>query len=72
MNKIVKEEELDEYNTIGIDMGSIGNQPLQDIYYNTNEFTFTDAYVDFLKNILGNPFLPSFGYHFDKVKPEDK
>ncbi|MBP7101630.1 MAG: 6-phosphofructokinase [Bacteroidales bacterium] len=72
MNKIVKKEELEEYNTSSIDMGSIGNQPLQDIYYNTNEFTFTDTYIDFLKNILGNPFLPTFGYHFEKVKPEDK
>jgi 6-phosphofructokinase 1 len=71
MNKIVKKEELEEYNATSIDMGFIGNQPLQDIYYNTNEYTFTDAYVDFLKNILGNPFLPSFGYHFEKVNPED-
>ena len=50
-------------------MGSIVIQPLQYVYYNTNEFTFTDAYVDFLKYILGNPFLPEFGYHFEKVKP---
>lgn len=69
LRKIVDKDNLEEFNTGSIDMGAIGNQPLQDVYYNTNEFTFTDAYVDFLKYILGNPFLPEFGYHFEKVKP---
>lgn len=70
MTKIVKTEELEEYNASSIDMGTIGNQPLHDIYYNSDQFTFTDAYVDFLKNILGEPYLPSFGYNFKKVLPD--
>ena len=51
-------------------MGSIGNRPLQSDYYNMDEFTFTDSYIDFLKNILGNPYLPEFGYKFAKVNPD--
>lgn len=70
MNKMVAVNGLEEYNTTAIDMGTVGNQPLQDIYYNSNEFKFTDAYVDFLKNILGEPYLPSFGYEYKKVFPE--
>ncbi len=70
MSKIVPREELEEYNTETIDMGSIGNRPLQSDYYNMDEFTFTDSYIDFLKNILGNPYLPEFGYKFAKVNPD--
>ena len=70
MTKIVPIDQLEEYNTDTIDMGSIGNRPLQNAYYNTDEFTFTDVYVDFLKNILGNPYLPEFGYKFEKVNPD--
>ena len=47
MAKIVNKDEMQEYNTSSIDMGAIGNQPLQDIYYDSNGFTFTDAYTDF-------------------------
>lgn len=72
ISKIVKQEELEEYNTSTIDMGTIGNQPLQDIYYDANTFTFTDAYINFLKNILGDPHVPTFGYNFEKVIPEIK
>ncbi|HPX59073.1 MAG: 6-phosphofructokinase [Bacteroidales bacterium] len=70
MNKIVKEDGLEEYNTTAIDMGHIGNQPLQNIYYDSENFTFTNAYIDFLKNILGEPYVPSFGYNFKKVVPK--
>jgi len=70
MRKIVPTEELEEYNASSIDMGSIGNQPLQSIYYNDNQFVFTDAYIDFLKNILGEPYLPTFGFDFKKINPE--
>ncbi|MDD2621871.1 MAG: 6-phosphofructokinase [Bacteroidales bacterium] len=69
MAKIVNKDEMQEYNTSSIDMGAIGNQPLQDIYYDSNGFTFTDAYTDFLSHIIGNPSLPVFGYQFEKVKP---
>jgi 6-phosphofructokinase 1 len=69
IRKIVDKDNLEEYNADCIDMGAIGNQPLQDVYYNSDAFSFTDTYVDFLKYILGTPFLPEFGYHFEKVKP---
>ncbi len=72
ISKMVKENGLEEYNTTTIDMGHIGNQPLQTIYYDSKNFTFTDAYIDFLKNILGEPHIPSFGYDFPKVTPEEK
>ena len=70
MNKIVPREQLEEYNTSTIDMGCIGNRPLQDAYYDTDNFIFTDAYVNFLSNILGKPYLPEFGYKFAKVNPD--
>ena len=69
MNRIVPSEDLEEYNTSSIDMGSIGNQPLHNIYYDENKFVFTDAYINFLKNILKEPYLPTFGYDFEKVIP---
>ena len=70
MNRIVPSKELEEYNTSSIDMGSIGNQPLHDIYYDEKKFVFTDAYIDFLKNILEDPYLPTFGFNFEKVNPD--
>ncbi len=69
MSKIVPTEQLEEYNTDTIDMGSIGNRPLQNDYYDSDSFTFTDAYVDFLTHILGKPYTSSFGYTFAKVNP---
>jgi hypothetical protein len=71
MNRIFPVEQLEEYNTTSIDMGSIGNQPLQPIYFNEKEFVFTDAYINFLSNILGEPYLPTFGYAFEKVNPDE-
>ena len=70
MSKIVPSEELEEYNCSSIDMGSIGNQPLQPIYYDEKKFVFTDAYIDFLKNVLGEPYLPKFGVDFKKINPD--
>jgi len=70
MSKIMPAEELEEYNCSSIDMGSIGNQPLQNIYYDEKKFVFTNAYIDFLKNILGDPYLPTFGFDFKKINPD--
>ncbi|MBO4402753.1 MAG: 6-phosphofructokinase [Bacteroidales bacterium] len=69
LRQMVTADYLEEYNISSVDMGSIGNQPLQQIYYNESNFTFTDAYVDFLKHILGDPYLPTFGCEFPKVNP---
>ena len=71
MSRIFPVEQLEEYNTTSIDMGSIGNQPLQPIYFNEKEFVFTDAYINFLSNILGKPYLPAFGYAFKRVNPNE-
>ena len=70
MQKIFPAEQLEEYNTTSIDMGSIGNQPLQSIYFDDNKYEFTDAYIDFLSNIMDKPYLPAFGYDFKKINPD--
>ena len=69
MNKIVPFVELEEFNTTSIDMGAVGNKPLSDDYYDINKFSFTDAYSDFLTNILGKPEHDEFRYDFPVVIP---
>ena len=70
MNKIVPYQELEEFNCTSIDMGDIGNQPLQEIYYDVDQFMFTDAYADFLQNILKRQRYPEFNYNFPVVIPK--
>jgi 6-phosphofructokinase 1 len=70
MNKIVKHIELEEYNTSTIDMGAIGNRPLQEVYYNADAYTFTPAYEDFLSHILDKPEINEFKYDFPVVLPK--
>ena len=48
MNKIVKDG-LEEYNTTAIDMGHIGNQPLQNIYYDSENLLLPMLILIFLK-----------------------
>jgi hypothetical protein len=50
-------------------MGTIGNKPLSDEYYNIEKFSFTDAYLDFLGNILEQPNMEDFRYDFPVVIP---
>jgi len=70
ITKIVKQIELEEYNTSSIDMGSIGNRPLQDIYYNLDQYNFTSAYDDFLSHIIDKPEINEFKYDFPIVLPK--
>jgi ATP-dependent phosphofructokinase / diphosphate-dependent phosphofructokinase len=70
MNKIVQQVGLEEYNTSTIDMGSIGNRPLQDVYYNADNFTFNESYGDFLSHIMDKPEINEFKYKFPLVKPK--
>ena len=70
MAKMVKHIELEEYNTSTIDMGTIGNRPLQKQYYDEDGFTFTDAYHDFLSHIVDKPVINEFKYDFPLVLPE--
>ncbi|HNW97111.1 MAG TPA: 6-phosphofructokinase [Bacteroidales bacterium] len=70
MNKMVSHIELEEYNTSTIDMGSIGNRPLQEVYYNLDEYTFTPAYENFLSHILEKPEKNEFKYDFPVVLPK--
>ena len=70
LNKIVNAVELEEYNTSTIDMGSIGNRPLQEEYYNAADYTFTDGYNDFLSHILEKPEINQFRYNFPVVRPQ--
>jgi len=69
MKRIVTNVELEEFNTTSIDMGAVGNKPLSDDYYDVNKFSFTDAYSDFLGNILGKPEYDDFRYDFPVVIP---
>lgn len=69
MKNIVKFQELEEFNTTSIDMGQIGNMPLAEVYYDVNKFMFTDAYNDFLSNILGHQHFLEFNYDFPVVVP---
>ncbi len=71
MNKIVPYQELEEFNCSTIDMGDIGNMPLPEIYYDVNQFKFTDAYADFLKNIIRRQRFVDFDYDFPVVIPEE-
>ena len=70
LRKIVNAIELEEYNTTSIDMGSIGNRPLQEAYYDTNHYTFTPSYSDFLSHIIEKPEINKFKYDFPVVLPE--
>ena len=70
MTKIVPLVELEEFNTTSIDMGAVGNKALSLDYYDTNSFTFTDAYRDFLTIILEKPEYSEFKYDFPVVIPE--
>ena len=69
MRNIVPYCELEEFHTDAIEMGNIGNFPLPNIYYNHNEFQFSDQYVDFLTNIIGEPYRMEFNHQFPVVIP---
>jgi 6-phosphofructokinase len=69
LSRIVPQEDLEEFNISTIDMGNIGNQPLPLDYYNPNDFTVTEAYLDFLKTILGKELPHDVEVHFPVVKP---
>lgn len=69
LKEIVPINELEEFHTASVDMGSIGNYPLPDAYYDGDEFTFTDAYRDFLSKIIGDTNFVNFEYHLPKVEP---
>ncbi len=70
MKKIVPLVELEEFNTVSIDMGAVGNKPLSEDYYDINKFSFTPAYMDFLTHILQQPQFGEFRYNFPLVLPE--
>ena len=69
MRNIVPYCELEEFHTDAIEMGNIGNFPLPNLYYNHNEFQFSDQYVDFLTNIIGEPYRMEFNHQFPVVIP---
>ena len=69
VTRIVPFIELEEFNTTCIDMGAVGNRSLPDEYYNVEKFSFTDAYMDFMSNILEKPDFNEFPYDFPVVIP---
>jgi len=69
MRNIVPYCELEEFHTNAIEMGNIGNFPLPNLYYNHNEFQFSDQYVDLLTNIIGEPYRMEFNHQFPVVIP---
>lgn len=72
MSSIEPFPKVEEFNTSSIDMGSIGNKPLPDAYYDIQAFTFTEAYKNFMENILGKPRIEEFKYDFPVVIPKSK
>lgn len=70
MRDIVPYSELEEFHTDAIDMGNVGNFPLPSDYYDPNNFYFTDLYVDFLSNIIGEPYRMEFNHEFPVVIPQ--
>ncbi len=70
LNKVVHYNELEEFNTSSIDMGSIGNIPLPDAYFDRNTFGITEAYRDFLGHVMEPMHFMKFDYDFPIVVPE--
>lgn len=70
LKKVACYNELEEFNTSSIDMGSIGNIPLSDSYYDSNMFHVTDAYRDFLNHIMEPMHFMKFDYDFPVVLPK--
>lgn len=52
LSKVVHCNELEEFNTTSIDMGSIGNIPLPEVYYDKDKFNVNEAYCDFLSHVM--------------------
>jgi len=69
MREIVPYPEVEEFHTTAIEMGNIGNFPLPQPYYNHNEFQFSEQYLDFLTNIIGEPYRMEFNHQFPIVIP---
>ncbi len=69
MSKITNYIDLEEFNTTSIDMGKVGNHPLPSEYFESNTFTFTDAYMDFITTIIEEYRYPVFDYDFPVVIP---
>lgn len=70
IKNIVDFQHLEEYNTSSIDMGEIGNCPLDPRYYDIEKFNFTPAYIHFLSHILGAHKFLNFDYDFPVVIPK--
>ncbi|MDT8308989.1 MAG: 6-phosphofructokinase [Bacteroidales bacterium] len=70
LKKIVPFQELEEYNTTSIDMGTIGNKSLPEEYFDLNKYQFSDAYINFLENILQRMRFTDFEYDFPVVIPK--
>lgn len=69
MKSVVPYQELEEFHTSSIDMGAIGNKELPKEYYDTSNFMFTDAYIDYLSNMIGRPRSIEFNTDFPIVIP---
>jgi 6-phosphofructokinase 1 len=69
LSRHTKMNEIEEYNTLTIDMGQIENKSLPGIYYDSENFDFHKSYMDFLGHILKKPRGFLFDYNFPKVEP---
>lgn len=70
MQEVLPYLELEEFHTKAIDMGNVGNQPLQMDYYNEDNFSFTDAYHDFLLKVVRRLRFKEFLPDMRKVTPQ--
>lgn len=69
MKSIEQYHHLEEFNTSSVDMGSIGNKPLANLYYELNDFRFSEPYAHFMEQILGEQHFHTFDYDFPVVIP---
>ncbi|MCF8231768.1 MAG: 6-phosphofructokinase [Bacteroidales bacterium] len=71
LSSVVPYLEVEEFNTKTIDMGNVENQPLPMDYYDTANFSFTEAYHDFLQKIMRRLRFKEFLPDFKKVEPAE-
>ncbi len=69
LSKMVSYQELEEFNTTSIDMGSLKNHPLPMDYFDLDRMNFSPAYADFMNFIVGKPKFLKFDYNFPVVIP---
>ncbi len=69
LGKLTNLNNIEEYNTITIDMGQIENRSLPNCYYDPDKFDFNNKYLDFMSHLIKKPKGLMFDYNFPNVIP---